>query len=109
MRHEDRTTTTNAQLIHTEKTKTVQINQRRIMHNESMYDHTSYDHEMISQNTNASVTPLPPGTEAVYRITCMDVLTRGGGQGSQNHCGNVTYRKLVNLNKVRTLHPLFVC
>ena len=51
---------------------------------------------------------MPPGTDAVFEITCRDVLTRGGGPGSQNHCGNKTYRMLVNLNKVRTLH-VFVC
>jgi len=51
------------------------------------------------QKTDTSESSLPPATEAVVQITCVDVLTRGGGQGTQNHCGNVTYRKLVNLNK----------
>mmetsp|Transcript_16935 Transcript_16935/g.23898 ORF Transcript_16935/g.23898 Transcript_16935/m.23898 type:complete len:578 (-) Transcript_16935:94-1827(-) len=39
-----------------------------------------------------------PGTVPVYDITCKDVVM-GRGSGTQNHCGNVTYRKLVFLNK----------
>ena len=35
-------------------------------------------------------------------ITCRDVLV-GRGYAIQNHCGNVTFRNLVNLNKVRAL------
>ena len=58
------------------------------------------------QKTDTSESSLPPATEAVFQITCVDVLTRGGGQGTQNHCGNVTYRKLVNLNKVRIMRTL---
>eukprot|EP00804_Cyclotella_cryptica_P012576 CCRYP_014741-RA/>CCRYP_014741-RA protein AED:0.05 eAED:0.05 QI:417/1/1/1/0.5/0.33/3/852/600 len=42
--------------------------------------------------------PMPPGTEAIFDITCNDVVM-GRGSGTQNHCGNVTYRKLVYLNK----------
>mmetsp|Transcript_9140 Transcript_9140/g.18240 ORF Transcript_9140/g.18240 Transcript_9140/m.18240 type:complete len:558 (+) Transcript_9140:244-1917(+) len=42
--------------------------------------------------------PLPPGTTSVAKVTCMDVVM-GRGSGTQNHCGNVTYRKLVFLNK----------
>ncbi|KAL7485534.1 hypothetical protein ACHAW6_011127 [Cyclotella cf. meneghiniana] len=42
--------------------------------------------------------PLPPGTEAIFNVTCKDVVL-GRGNGTQNHCGNVTYRKLVYLNK----------
>jgi len=42
--------------------------------------------------------PLPPGTASVVKVTCMDVVM-GRGSGTQNHCGNVTYRKLVFLNK----------
>ncbi|KAL7471288.1 hypothetical protein ACHAXS_011586 [Conticribra weissflogii] len=42
--------------------------------------------------------PLPPGTASVLKVTCMDVVM-GRGSGTQNHCGNVTYRKLVFLNK----------
>lgn len=42
-----------------------------------------------------------PGTFPVYDITCKDVVM-GRGSGTQNHCGNVTYRKLVFLNKVRS-------
>ena len=34
-----------------------------------------------------------------YSVTCKDVVL-GRGSGTQNHCGNVTYRKLVFLNKV---------
>lgn len=41
-----------------------------------------------------------PGTVPVYDISCTDVVM-GRGSGTQNHCGNVTYRKLVFLNKVR--------
>ena len=43
-----------------------------------------------------------PGTIPVQLqdITCKDVVM-GRGSGTQNHCGNVTYRKLVFLNKVR--------
>ena len=40
-----------------------------------------------------------PGTVPVYDISCKDVVM-GRGSGTQNHCGNVTYRKLVFLNKV---------
>ena len=43
---------------------------------------------------------MPPGTVPVYDISCTDVVM-GRGSGTQNHCGNVTYRKLVFLNKVR--------
>ena len=43
--------------------------------------------------------PMPPGTDVVFGITCRDVLM-GRGSRSKNHCGNVTYRKLVDLNKV---------
>eukprot|EP00956_Cyclotella_meneghiniana_P031517 scaffold82973_cov32-Cyclotella_meneghiniana.AAC.1 len=42
--------------------------------------------------------PMPPGTDVVFGITCRDVLM-GRGSRSKNHCGNVTYRKLVDLNK----------
>ncbi|KAL7529123.1 hypothetical protein ACHAXR_002801, partial [Thalassiosira sp. AJA248-18] len=41
---------------------------------------------------------IPPGTEALFSVTCKDVVM-GRGSGTQNHCGNVTYRKLVYLNK----------
>ena len=46
---------------------------------------------------------IPPGTVPVYDISCKDVVM-GRGSGTQNHCGNVTYRKLVFLNKVRVLY-----
>jgi len=39
-----------------------------------------------------------PGTVPVFDISCKDVVM-GRGSGTQNHCGNVTYRKLVFLNK----------
>eukprot|EP00804_Cyclotella_cryptica_P018844 CCRYP_018285-RA/>CCRYP_018285-RA protein AED:0.00 eAED:0.00 QI:215/1/1/1/1/1/2/273/653 len=42
--------------------------------------------------------PMPPGNEAILNVTCKDVVL-GRGNGTQNHCGNVTYRKLVYLNK----------
>ncbi|KAL7546248.1 hypothetical protein ACHAWF_009583 [Thalassiosira exigua] len=42
--------------------------------------------------------PRPPGTDAIFNVTCKDVVM-GRGSGTQNHCGNVTYRKLVYLNK----------
>ena len=42
---------------------------------------------------------MPPGTDAIFDITCKDVIM-GRGSRSKNHCGNVTYRKLVDLNKV---------
>lgn len=41
---------------------------------------------------------LPPGTDPMFSVTCKDVVM-GRGSGTQNHCGNVTYRKLVYLNK----------
>jgi hypothetical protein len=50
------------------------------------------------KNTKETETPMPPGTEAVYGTNCKDVIL-GRGSGTQNHCGNVTYRKLVYLNK----------
>lgn len=43
--------------------------------------------------------PMPPSKEPVSDVTCKDVVM-GRGSGTQNHCGNVTYRKLVYLNKV---------
>ncbi|KAL3802031.1 hypothetical protein ACHAWO_008444 [Cyclotella atomus] len=42
--------------------------------------------------------PMPPSKEPVSDVTCKDVVM-GRGSGTQNHCGNVTYRKLVYLNK----------
>ncbi|KAL3822341.1 hypothetical protein ACHAXA_002656 [Cyclostephanos tholiformis] len=42
--------------------------------------------------------PIPPGTEAMLRAKCRDVVM-GRGSGTQNHCGNVAYRKIVYLNK----------
>mmetsp|Transcript_11171 Transcript_11171/g.23766 ORF Transcript_11171/g.23766 Transcript_11171/m.23766 type:complete len:770 (-) Transcript_11171:316-2625(-) len=47
---------------------------------------------------NQAAPGLPPGTEAMFSVTCKDVVL-GRGSGTQNHCGNVTYRKLVYLNK----------
>mmetsp|Transcript_56136 Transcript_56136/g.119359 ORF Transcript_56136/g.119359 Transcript_56136/m.119359 type:complete len:712 (+) Transcript_56136:326-2461(+) len=47
---------------------------------------------------NQSAPARPPGTEAMFSVTCNDVVL-GRGSGTQNHCGNVTYRKLVYLNK----------
>jgi len=47
---------------------------------------------------NQAASGLPPGTEAMFSVTCKDVVL-GRGSGTQNHCGNVTYRKLVYLNK----------
>lgn len=47
---------------------------------------------------NQSVPALPPGNEAKFSVSCKDVVM-GRGSGTQNHCGNVTYRKLVFLNK----------
>ena len=52
--------------------------------------------------------PTLPGTrnnpiiiiEPVFNITCRDVAV-GKGQRTQSHCGNVTYRRLVQLQKVR--------
>lgn len=41
---------------------------------------------------------LPPGTDPMFSVTCKDVVM-GRGSGTQNHCGNVTFRKLVYLNK----------
>lgn len=41
---------------------------------------------------------IPPATEAASSVTCKDVVM-GRGSGTQNHCGNVAYRKLVYLNK----------
>ena len=35
-----------------------------------------------------------------HSVTCKDVVM-GRGSGTQNHCGNVTYRKVVFLCKVR--------
>jgi hypothetical protein len=50
---------------------------------------------------------LPPGTLPVSDTSCRDVVM-GRGSGTQNHCGNVTYRKLVCLNKVRfDTHVIF--
>ena len=43
--------------------------------------------------------PVPPGTDAIFEITCGDVIM-GRGNLAKLHCGNVTYRKLVDLNKV---------
>ena len=40
-------------------------------------------------------------------VNCKDVVM-GRGSGTQNHCGNVAYRKLVFLNKVRSLHHSIV-
>ncbi|KAL7517565.1 hypothetical protein ACHAWX_002484 [Stephanocyclus meneghinianus] len=54
---------------------------------------------MKTSTSKKEDTPLPPGTEAIFDITCNDVVM-GRGSGTQNHCGNVTYRKLVHLNKV---------
>lgn len=51
---------------------------------------------------------IPPGTVPVYDISCKDVVM-GRGSGTQNHCGNVTYRKLVFLNKVRVDILYIVC
>mmetsp|Transcript_22988 Transcript_22988/g.49740 ORF Transcript_22988/g.49740 Transcript_22988/m.49740 type:complete len:651 (-) Transcript_22988:111-2063(-) len=45
-----------------------------------------------------SAPALPPGNEAMFSVSCTDVVM-GRGSGTQNHCGNVTYRKLVFLNK----------
>eukprot|EP00956_Cyclotella_meneghiniana_P019693 scaffold34064_cov121-Cyclotella_meneghiniana.AAC.9 len=42
--------------------------------------------------------PVPPGTDAIFEITCGDVIM-GRGNLAKLHCGNVTYRKLVDLNK----------
>ncbi|KAL7486650.1 hypothetical protein ACHAW6_012247 [Cyclotella cf. meneghiniana] len=53
---------------------------------------------MKTSTSKKEDTPLPPGTEAIFDITCNDVVM-GRGSGTQNHCGNVTYRKLVYLNK----------
>lgn len=50
--------------------------------------------------------PMPPGTEPVFDVSCKDVVL-GRGSGTQNHCGNVTYRKLVYLNKVSS--SLYAC
>ena len=36
----------------------------------------------------------------LHSVTCKDVVM-GRGSGTQNHCGNVTYRKVVFLCKVR--------
>jgi len=52
-----------------------------------------------SYNNLVTTLPTPPGTQAIVNITCKDVVM-GRGSGTQNHFGNVTYRKLVNLNKV---------
>ena len=41
---------------------------------------------------------IPPATKAAFSVTCKDVVM-GRGSGTQNHCGNVAYRKLVYLNK----------
>lgn len=59
--------------------------------------------KQTDRNANTE-SPVPPGVDAVFLITCKDVVM-GRGSGTQNHCGNVTYRKLVYLNKVR--HRLF--
>ena len=47
-----------------------------------------------------------PDGEAVFRITREDVVMGRGGS-SQNHSGNVTYRKLVHHNKVRLVSYAF--
>eukprot|EP00956_Cyclotella_meneghiniana_P019594 scaffold33742_cov115-Cyclotella_meneghiniana.AAC.1 len=47
---------------------------------------------------NRTDLPMQPGTDAIFDITCKDVIM-GRGSRSKNHCGNVTYRKLVDLNK----------
>lgn len=52
----------------------------------------------MPRKQSAPATTLPPGTEALLSVTCKDVVL-GRGSGTQNHCGNVTYRKLVYLNK----------
>ena len=44
--------------------------------------------------------PRPPGDEGRFSVSRKDVVM-GRGSGTQNHCGNVSYRKLVYLNKVR--------
>ena len=54
--------------------------------------------KQTDRNTNTE-SPIPPGVDAVFLVTCRDVVM-GRGSGTQNHCGNVTYRKLVYLNKV---------
>ena len=58
---------------------------------------------------NRTDLPMQPGTDAIFDITCKDVIM-GRGSRSKNHCGNVTYRKLVDLNKVGCVQdPLFSC
>lgn len=42
--------------------------------------------------------PRPPGDEGRFSVSRKDVVM-GRGSGTQNHCGNVSYRKLVYLNK----------
>ena len=48
-----------------------------------------------------------PDGEAVFRITGKDVVMGRGGS-SQNHNGNVTFRKLVHHNKVRLVYLVFL-
>jgi len=48
--------------------------------------------------TKKDAPPRPPGTDPLFSVSCKDVVL-GRGSGTQNHCGNVTYRKLVYLNK----------
>lgn len=51
----------------------------------------------------------PHDGETVFRITGKDVVMGRGGS-SQNHNGNVTFRKLVHHNKVRLVyHMYFSC
>ena len=46
--------------------------------------------------------PHCPSFMQLISVTCKDVVM-GRGSGTQNHCGNITYRKLVYLNKVRVV------
>ena len=61
--------------------------------------------------TMSQPAPAPQNETATSLIaapTYRDVLN-GRGQGVQRHPGNVKYRALVYVNKVRTIYPFYQC
>ena len=58
-------------------------------------------HEVTSSSSQSKYAVAGPGG-AITTVTVRDVLN-GRGQGVQRHPGNVKYRKLVFVNKVRKL------
>lgn len=72
----------------------------------SLICNNARNHLNIINNKVMSDPLNAPDGEAVFRITREDVVMGRGGS-SQNHSGNVTYRKLVHHNKVRLVSYAF--